>query len=209
MIRNAKVFMVLLCAFPLFLIAGTVTGKVTEADTGNPLEGANIVVEGTQLGAASDANGMYRISNIPNGTYTISADVIGFQKVSENITVAGVVNVNFALAYETLQLSALEVMASRATTSTPVAYTNLTKAEIEFRLGSQDIPMILNTTPSIYATMQGGGAGDARVNVRGFNQRNIAIMLNGVPPAPANCRIARDIPASQIVAPCSLRYVGR
>ena len=44
---------------------------------------------------------------------------------------------------------------------------------MEVRLGSQDIPMILNTTPSVYATQQGGGAGDARINIRGFNQRNI------------------------------------
>jgi len=52
---------------------------------------------------------------------------------------------------------------------------------MEVRLGSQDIPMILNTTPSVYATQQGGGAGDARINVRGFNQRNVAVMINGVP----------------------------
>ena len=45
---------------------------------------------------------------------------------------------------------------------------------MEFRLGSQDLPMALNLTPSVYATQQGGGAGDARINVRGFNQRNVA-----------------------------------
>ena len=52
---------------------------------------------------------------------------------------------------------------------------------MEFRLGSQDVPMALSTTPSVYATQQGGGAGDARINVRGFNQRNVAVMINGVP----------------------------
>ncbi|MDZ7765137.1 MAG: TonB-dependent receptor plug domain-containing protein [Melioribacteraceae bacterium] len=52
---------------------------------------------------------------------------------------------------------------------------------MEFTLGSRDIPMVLNTTPSVYASEQGGGAGDARVNVRGFDQRNVAIMINGVP----------------------------
>ena len=41
--------------------------------------------------------------------------------------------------------------------------------------------MVLNTTPSVYATQQGGGGGDARINVRGFNQRNVAVMINGVP----------------------------
>jgi len=64
---------------------------------------------------------------------------------------------------------------------TPVSFSELTKEEITNALGSQDIPMVLNTTPSVYATQEGGGAGDARVNVRGFNQRNVAIMINGVP----------------------------
>jgi len=78
-------------------------------------------------------------------------------------------------------MSGLEVLASRADEKTPVAYTNVSKADMEVRLGSQDIPMALNTTPSVYATQQGGGAGDARINVRGFNQRNVAVMINGVP----------------------------
>jgi len=78
-------------------------------------------------------------------------------------------------------MSALEVLASRAGEKTPVAHTTVGKAEMEFRLGSQDIPMALSTTPSVYATQQGGGAGDARINVRGFNQRNVAVMINGVP----------------------------
>ena len=64
---------------------------------------------------------------------------------------------------------------------TPVAYTTVSKEEMEIRLGSQDIPMSLNMTPSVYDTGQGGGAGDARINVRGFNQRNVAVMINGVP----------------------------
>ena len=90
-------------------------------------------------------------------------------------------SLSFALATDVVALSALEVLASRADETTPVAYTNVSKEEMEIRLGSQDIPMILNTTPSVYATGQGGGAGDARINVRGFNQRNVAVMINGVP----------------------------
>ena len=48
------------------------------------------------------------------------------------------------------KLSALEVLASRADEKTPVAYTTVTKEEMEIRLGSQDIPMSLNMTPSVY-----------------------------------------------------------
>ncbi len=174
-----KILVVALVITSVF--AGTVTGKVTDASSGNGLAGANVMVDGTSLGGAADANGMYHITNVPNGTVTIAVSMIGYEKMSKAITVSGMVNVNFALASSTLQMSALEVLASRAGEKTPVAYTNISKEEMEVRLGSQDIPMVLNTTPSVYATQQGGGAGDARINVRGFNQRNVAVMINGVP----------------------------
>ena len=113
----------------------------------------------------------------------MTASVIGYGSGSTTVNVpsSGSVTANFSLSSEAIELSGLEVLASRADEKTPVAYTNVTKADMEFRLGSQDIPMSLNMTPSVYATQQGGGAGDARINIRGFNQRNIAVMINGVP----------------------------
>ncbi len=111
----------------------------------------------------------------------VPGTVIGYHTEDVTITVPGTNMVDYALEATALELSALEVFASRATRNTPVAYSNIDKEAMEFRLGSQDIPMILNMTPSVYATMQGGGAGDARVNVRGFNQRNVGVMINGVP----------------------------
>ncbi|MEJ2053782.1 MAG: TonB-dependent receptor plug domain-containing protein [Calditrichaceae bacterium] len=76
----------------------------------------------------------------------------------------------------------IEVVADRARErETPAAFSDFDKNIIDRQLGSQDIPMVLNTSASVYATMQGGGLGDARINVRGFNQRNVAIMINGVP----------------------------
>lgn len=64
---------------------------------------------------------------------------------------------------------------------TPVSFTELTKETITAELGSRDIPLVLNSTPSVFASTDSGGAGDARVNVRGFNQRNVSILINGVP----------------------------
>ncbi|MDR3273357.1 MAG: TonB-dependent receptor plug domain-containing protein [Flavobacteriaceae bacterium] len=64
---------------------------------------------------------------------------------------------------------------------TPVAVSNIKEAQIVRRLGNQEFPEILNTTPSIYATKGGGGFGDGRVNVRGFDTNNVAVMLNGIP----------------------------
>lgn len=64
---------------------------------------------------------------------------------------------------------------------TPVSFTEIGKETIASELGSRDIPLVLNTSPSVYASADSGGAGDARVNVRGFSQRNISILINGVP----------------------------
>jgi len=167
----------------LALSQGTISGTVTDAGTGDALPGANVIVVGQAFGGASDLSGNFVIEGVPAGNYEVSASVIGYETVILSAQVAdGVVTtLNFALAGQALEMSALEVLASRADRNTPVAYTNVSKEEMEVRLGSQDIPMVLNTTPSVYATNQGGGAGDARINVRGFNQRNVAVMINGVP----------------------------
>ena len=162
------------------LFAQSITGLVTDADT-NPLSGANVVVQGTELGAVADESGFYSIK-LDSGTYTVTVTFIGYSSQSQEVVMGEEdVKVDFALAIDAITMSALEVLASRADEKTPVAYTTVGKEELEFRLGSQDVPMALNTTPSVYATQQGGGAGDARINVRGFNQRNVAVMINGVP----------------------------
>ena len=162
------------------LFAQSVTGLVTDADT-NPLSGANVVVDGTEMGTVASETGFYSIKLDP-GTYTVTVTFIGYSSQSQEVVMGEEdVKVDFALAIDAITMSALEVLASRADEKTPVAYTTVGKEELEFRLGSQDVPMALNTRPSVYATQQGGGAGDARINVRGFNQRNVAVMINGVP----------------------------
>lgn len=64
---------------------------------------------------------------------------------------------------------------------TPVAVSTIKEAQIVQRLGNQEFPEILTSTPSIYATKGGGGFGDGRVNIRGFDTSNTAVMINGVP----------------------------
>jgi len=171
----------LLIAFtPIFLMGKSVVGVVSDGD--KPLVGANVVIEGTNLGTVSGIDGVYEV-DVPLGDHSVVASFIGYSSVTESVTVDSTSNVvvDFTLVIDAIAMSDVEVLASRADETTPVAYTNISKEEMEVRLGSQDIPMILNTTPSVYATQQGGGAGDARINVRGFNQRNVAVMINGVP----------------------------
>ena len=155
----------------------TLSGAVIDASTGKAVAGANVVVDDTDLGAAADEDGKFTIEGVQSGS-GVTASAIGYDDLT---LYADQSELNFELSASAVQMTELEVLASRASEKTAVAYTDVTKDEIALRLGSQDIPLAMNLVPSVYATNQGGGAGDARINVRGFNQRNVAVMINGIP----------------------------
>ena len=143
--RNLLASMVLMTG----LFAQSIVGTIVDVDS-KPLEGANVVVLGTDLGGVSDKDGAFSI-DVSNGTYDVVASFIGYSSITKSIVVEGITTLNFVLDFDVVSLSDVEVLASRASETTPVAYTNVSKEEMEVRLGSQDIPMILNTTPSVYA----------------------------------------------------------
>lgn len=166
--------------------AGTVTGSVT-AD-GASVASAQVVlshtVNGTQYGQITNASGRFTVVGVPAGPYEASVQLIGYVAESQQITVAAgeTLMLDFSMASQAVTLGGIEVLAERAEERrTPVAFTNVSKTQIQTQLGSRDLPLVLNVTPSVYSTAQGGGAGDARINVRGFSQRNTAVMINGVP----------------------------
>ena len=70
------------------LNAGVVSGRITDVGTGGYLPGANVMLEGTAFGAASDRTGEYRIANVPPGSYTLNVTYIGYEDFSAGITVS-------------------------------------------------------------------------------------------------------------------------
>ena len=94
---------------------------------------------------------------------------IGFETVEEVVKVTNNMELNYALKDYQFSLS-VTVLADRAKErETPVAFSNIDKKDMEFQLGSRDIPLILNTTPSVYSTVSGGGAGDAEEEKSNFD----------------------------------------
>lgn len=171
---------------PILAVAqsGAISGIVSIQDTGEPLALAQVEVVGAAIGSTTDFNGEYLIKNIPTGSYKLRASYLGYKTVTASVIVTpgAIEKVDFSLATDIISIEEITVVASRAKKrETPVAFTDVPKADIEAQLGSRDVPMVLNTTPGVYATLQGGAAGDSRINVRGFDQTNFAIMINGVP----------------------------
>ena len=64
---------------------------------------------------------------------------------------------------------------------TPVAVSTITASDVALKVGNLEFPEIMNNTPGVYATKQGGGYGDSRISLRGFSQSNTAFLINGQP----------------------------
>ncbi|NND77241.1 MAG: TonB-dependent receptor [Flavobacteriales bacterium] len=181
MLRTTIVSLLLFSCSFLSAQVGVVSGVVLDEVTGESLIGANVVYAPGK-GVPTDFDGRFSLE-LPYGTYELSVSYIGYLEVIKVVTLSESspeARVSFNMNFETL--AEIEVVGDRAIArKTPVAFTNVPIQLIEEELGSQDLPMVLNSTPGIQATQQGGGDGDARVSIRGFKQRDIAVMIDGVP----------------------------
>ncbi|MBI4930079.1 MAG: TonB-dependent receptor [Bacteroidetes bacterium] len=157
-----------------------ISGTIKDDITREPLIGAVITyLQGK--GATADIDGKYSFK-IPSGDYTLNVSYIGYEVQEKKIKVSEKKQIiDFRLSGN-VSLSEVEIVADIAKIrETPVAVSTIYAQQISQEIGASDLPLILNSTPGVYATQQGGGAGDARVNIRGFDQRYVAVLVDGVP----------------------------
>ena len=162
------------------LAQSTVTGTVMDAELNAPLLGANIVVKGTTKGAIADFDGKFTlVTDLASGEIVVS--YIGY--TPKTIAFNGTQDLGeIMLSPSEVGLEEVLLLASVAVDrKTPVAVSTIRAEEIALKLSTQEFPEILKSTPGVYATRAGGGYGDGRVNLRGFDSNNIAVMINGVP----------------------------
>jgi hypothetical protein len=156
-------------------------GILTDESNNEAIVGASVQYE-VGKGVVTDLQGHFNLS-LPNGNYTLSISYIGYSPYKTIINIEGK---NKSLGSIRIQnannLDEVEVAADIAKTrETPIAFSDVNMKQISEELGANDLPMLLNSTPGAYASQQGGGAGDSRVNIRGFDQRNVAVLVDGVP----------------------------
>lgn len=176
-------FLFILLFLPLFTIGqkGNLTGIVKDHSTGEAVIGAYIYIS-DEYRAKADFDGSYTISGLPYGDYKVRVSMMLYDTLIMYVTIEQPsVNLDFSLG-NTQEMEEVEVVGQLAIDrKTPVAVSRLTAQDINEQLGSQELPMLLNSTPGVHATQQGGGDGDARITIRGFNQRNVGVMIDGVP----------------------------
>ncbi len=178
------VFVIILTlCFQSFLFAGTtgkIVGKVTDAETGQPLVGVNIIVEGTNMGAAADLSGNYIILNVPPGTYALKASMIGYKTLRfENVRVSIdlTTTLDFKLSSEILDLGEeVTVIAERPmVTKDLTATTAVVSAEQIAALPVTEVNEAIELQAGLIKDAGGG------FHIRGGRSGEVSFWIDGMP----------------------------
>ncbi|SDC97165.1 TonB-dependent receptor [Williamwhitmania taraxaci] len=182
MIKQVSLLLALVALTSASFAQGVVKGIIVDVATNEPLIGATIAIEGTTQGTAASLDGSFSLK-VSDDNAKLVIRFVGYLDVVREVAVSGDINLGM-IGLKTSSIGMEEIIVSASIArdrQTPVAVANIKAQVIEDKLGSQEFPEILKSTPSVYATKAGGGFGDSRITLRGFDSNNIGVLINGVP----------------------------
>ena len=160
----------------------TIKGKVTDAETGQALQGANVLLVNSTQGMPTNEQGEFSLTDLVAGEYKLVIRMIGYANDERSIDLKGDVDLNISLNRKTTSLSDVIVTGTRATEKTPTTFTTITGEEIKKQNLGQDLPFLLNWTPSVVTTSDAGaGIGYTGIRIRGSDATRINVTINGIP----------------------------
>jgi iron complex outermembrane receptor protein len=171
----------------------TINGRVVDAQTNEPIVGVQITVEGSRRGTVTNIEGLYTFLGMPVGAHYILFGALGYseqklmaQVVDQDIVLDALLAADQTpLIVQTLPLLVHQpafIEATRANAETPVAQTNVGRAELDKLNNAQDLPYLLRFTPSMVVTSDGGsGVGYTGMRIRGSDASRINVNINGIP----------------------------
>ncbi|MGZ3945613.1 MAG: TonB-dependent receptor [Mucilaginibacter sp.] len=159
----------------------SLSGKVTDAQTGAPLPGATISINQSIL-VSSDANGNYRASSLKTGSCSIRVTYIGYQTIVRTTVLRTDTMINFLLSSGSIMTEEVTVSATRASDNSPTAFTNLHKKEIDKNNAGRGFEYLLEQTPStVVSSNAGAGVGYTSIRIRGSDATRTNVTVNGIP----------------------------
>ncbi len=157
-------------------LRGIVTGN------GEPLPGASLVLEETFYGVSAGRDGRFEFRNLREGRYRLQASFMGYEAKTVEVEVPRQQVITVELTPAVFMTPEVLISATRAKEKTPVAYTNVSSEEIARRNMGQDIPYLLQLTPSFVVTSDAGaGIGYTKFRIRGTDMTRINVTVNGIP----------------------------
>lgn len=159
----------------------SLSGKVV-AQGGETLNGASVWTEKLGKGAVTDGEGRFTISNLPAGEVELRVSFLGFETFRQLVSIPFTGDLQISLVSREILTEEFIVSATRASNSTPTTFTTVVKSEIVKRNLGQDIPILLNFTPSVVSFSDAGaGVGYTGLRIRGTDQTRINATVNGIP----------------------------
>ena len=181
-------FLAVFSALPLVLFgqdAGSIEGRVLDADSKRSLEAANVLLQGTSIGTSVNKDGSFRLRQVPAGAHILRVSYIGYtpQNLAVEVVQNQTLTLEILLEPTILPGQTIIVSAMRARErENPVAFATLTAHDLAERYSTQDIPQLLSELPSTtFYSENGNGIGYNYLSIRGFDQRRISVMVNGIP----------------------------
>ena len=171
------------CSLSLNALAQfTIGGTVRDAKTKEVLEGATIRLENQKQYGVTDEQGRFELRGIPTGKHDLLIKFLGYQELYQALNVIDNVQVELALE-ESVQLTdEVVVYATRANDKTPTTFTNVSSQALQKQNFGQDLPLLLNWTPSLVTTSDAGtGIGYTGLRIRGSDATRINVNINGIP----------------------------
>jgi hypothetical protein len=165
---------------------GKLSGSIVDNVTSQAVIGAKITLteknNSIPKRALTNTEGKYEISNLPYGTYSMMVTILTFDTIQMTVKIDKPIVKQDVVMGGSQELDEVKVIGNLVKEgNVPVAVTKISLQKITEELASRDLPMLLNGTAGVYATQTGGGDGDARISVRGFDQRNVGVLIDGVP----------------------------
>lgn len=171
---------VMLLSAGAFAQQAFLAGTVKDAKNNQPLTGATVSIRSGQV-TVTDDFGKFRFDNLLPGDYSVTVTFLGYTDKSEKISLTENAEI-VVLLEESFELTdELVVYATRASDKTPTTYTNVNQQTIQKQNFGQDMPFILNWTPSLVTTSDAGaGIGYTGVRIRGSDATRINVTINGI-----------------------------
>jgi len=158
-------------------------GRVVDSQSKEPLSGAHIQIGDKEEQITSSETGEFTLRTGEAKSLHLLISYVGYAEVSEivDLTKYSEGKTFFMMAVSE-ELPSVEILALRANNKTPIAYTDLDQADLATLNTGQDVPFILQNTPSVVASSDGGtGIGYTGLRIRGSDQTRINVTVNGVP----------------------------
>lgn len=162
----------------------SVSGTVKDATSNQVVPGATVILSANEVkkGVQTDSDGVFRIADLKAQSYKLKVTFVGYQAFEQTFELSSDRNFEIMLSESVIGLSDVIVTGTRANEKSPTTYQNVSKEAIQKQNLGQDLPVLLNFTPSVVTTSDAGaGIGYTGIRIRGSDPTRINVTINGIP----------------------------